>query len=71
MLTRFLYFEKTLLRPEEKWQLSFRKLQTSREKKNDNIISCNMGKEEIKKSFADDMIIYQENPKETSEEQWN
>ena len=30
-----------------------------------------MGKEEIKKSFADDMIIYQENPKETSEEQWN
>ena len=24
-----------------------------------------------KKSFADDMIIYQENPKETSEEHWN
>ena len=69
MLTTFLYFEKTLLRPEEKWQPSFRKLQTSK-KKND-LISCNTGKEEIKKSFADDMIIYQENPKETSEEQWN
>lgn len=49
MLTRSLYFEKTLLRPEEKWEPSFRKLQTSRGKTNDNIISCNTGKEEIKK----------------------